>query len=78
MLVRAAVLRDKKGPFTIEDLTLDEPGPQDILIRVCGVGLCHTDLLPRVTRIGLPIVCGHEGSGGRRGGGLRSQGPCGR
>ncbi|MGW2664080.1 NAD(P)-dependent alcohol dehydrogenase [Nocardia tengchongensis] len=64
MRVTAAVLRDPKGAFMIEEIDLDDPGPGEIAVRIAGVGLCHTDLLPRVTPgMPLPIVCGHEGSG---------------
>ena len=32
---------------------------------IAGVGMCHTDVLPRVPDIPLPrpIVCGHGGAG---------------
>ncbi|WP_433560435.1 NAD(P)-dependent alcohol dehydrogenase [Nocardia sp. CA-151230] len=64
MRATAAVLREPQGPFIIEPITLLEPGPGEIALRVAGVGLCHTDLLPRVAPgIPMPIVCGHEGSG---------------
>ena len=57
----AAVLRELTGPYTIEEIRLDEPGPGEIAVRIAGVGLCHTDLLPRS---GLtappPFVPGHE------------------
>ncbi|MEV6340488.1 NAD(P)-dependent alcohol dehydrogenase [Nocardia vinacea] len=60
----AAVLRDVKGPFTIEAIDLEEPGPGEVAVRIAGAGLCHTDLLPRMApTIPLPIVCGHEGAG---------------
>ena len=44
---RAAVLRAADGPFTIEDVQLDRPGPGQVLVQIAGVGICHTDLLPR-------------------------------
>jgi aryl-alcohol dehydrogenase len=60
----AAVLRASDRPYSIEELTLDPPGPDDIAVRIAGVGLCHTDLLPRTQAgIPLPLVPGHEGSG---------------
>ncbi|MGQ4618963.1 zinc-binding dehydrogenase [Nocardia sp. R7R-8] len=64
MRATAAVLRDARAPFGIEEIDLDEPGPGELAVEIAGVGLCHTDLLPRVSPdIPLPIVCGHEGSG---------------
>jgi aryl-alcohol dehydrogenase len=60
----AAVLRATDGPLQLEDVTLDEVGAGEVLVRIVGVGLCHTDLLPRVAPgIPLPIVPGHEGAG---------------
>jgi aryl-alcohol dehydrogenase len=65
MQIAAAVLRDRSGRYDIEDVTLAEPGPGQILVRIVGVGHCHTDLLPRAANSGiaLPLVTGHEGSG---------------
>ena len=61
----AAVLRETGGPFTIEKGTLEAPRADEILVRVLGVGLCHTDLVARdqVIPIPFPAVLGHEGSG---------------
>lgn len=65
MRVTAAVLRERDQPYSLEQLELAEPGPGDVLVRIAGAGICHTDVLPRIPEIGLPlpIVCGHEGSG---------------
>lgn len=64
MRATAAVLRDVKGPYALEEITLDDPGPGEIAVRIAGVGLCHTDLLPRAgVTAPPPIVAGHEGSG---------------
>ena len=65
MQTRAAVLREADGPFTIEDIELAPPGPGQVLVKVAGVGMCHTDLLHRegAALAPLPIVLGHEGSG---------------
>jgi aryl-alcohol dehydrogenase len=62
----AAVLRRHDAPFVLEDLTLDALAPNEVLVRIAGVGLCHTDVLPRIPFLGErlgPIVLGHEGSG---------------
>ncbi|GAA1720919.1 NAD(P)-dependent alcohol dehydrogenase [Fodinicola feengrottensis] len=65
MRARAAVLRAKDGPYVIEDVRLAAPGTGELLVRISGAGICHTDLLPRVPDYPAmpPIVAGHEGSG---------------
>lgn len=65
MKIKAAVSRQAESAFTIEDVTLDAPRENEILVRIAGVGLCHTDLLARdmVLPIRQPSVLGHEGSG---------------
>lgn len=63
---RAAVLRTPDGPFEIEDIDLDPIGPEDVLVRIAGTGMCHTDLIaraPGLATVLLPAVLGHEGSG---------------
>lgn len=61
----AAVARDGIGEFTIERVEIDDPRDDEILVRVVGVGLCHTDLAAQAGALGLPtpMVLGHEGSG---------------
>lgn len=64
--MKAAVLRASDKPYTIEDVTLDEPRPGELLVRVVACGMCHTDMLPRNPELGaalLPAILGHEGSG---------------
>lgn len=65
MQVKAAVLRAADGPYQIEDVRLDDPGVGEILVRVVGAGMCHTDLLPRAPGFmaSPPIITGHEASG---------------
>jgi aryl-alcohol dehydrogenase len=65
MKIKAAVVREKSGPFLIEDMDLDNPRENEVLVRIVGVGLCHTDLVARDqdVPIPLPAVLGHEGSG---------------
>ncbi len=59
----AAVLRTADGPFELDDVLLDPPGHGEIVVRVAGVGFCHTDMLPRTPVVRPPIVAGHEASG---------------
>ncbi|MDX6233491.1 MAG: aryl-alcohol dehydrogenase [Nocardioidaceae bacterium] len=65
MRIRSAVLRERGGPFTIEDVELADPGPGEVLVEIAGTGFCHTDLLPRAKGFMAepPLILGHEGSG---------------
>ncbi|MEJ2108475.1 MAG: NAD(P)-dependent alcohol dehydrogenase [Acidobacteriota bacterium] len=65
MKIKAAVVREKSGLFQIEELDLDDPRQDEVLVRIAGCGICHTDLSARdqLTPSPLPIVLGHEGSG---------------
>ena len=52
-------------PLRVEEVDLDPPQTNEVLVRIGGAGLCHSDLsiinasVPRA----LPMVLGHEGSG---------------
>lgn len=63
--VKAATIRQKGGPFEVEDLRLDEPRPDEVLIRVVATGMCHTDMVARdqLYDVPMPVVLGHEGAG---------------
>lgn len=63
MKVRAAVIREKSQPFLIEELELDSPRQNEIIVRIAAVGLCHTDITMKNNPTMLPLVLGHEGSG---------------
>jgi aryl-alcohol dehydrogenase len=65
MDIRVAVARAPNAPFTIEAATLDDPGPGEVMVRIAGAGLCHTDLVARdqFIPIPLPAILGHEGAG---------------
>ncbi|MCW5747464.1 MAG: alcohol dehydrogenase catalytic domain-containing protein [Alphaproteobacteria bacterium] len=73
MKMRAAILTTtsapqpfaKSKPLSIEEIELDPPGEGEVLVKVGGAGLCHSDLSiingdrPRP----VPMVPGHEGAG---------------
>jgi aryl-alcohol dehydrogenase len=63
--IQAAVLREPKGKYVIETVDLAEPRANEVLVRVVGTGMCHTDVVPRLGRglAALPIITGHEGAG---------------
>jgi aryl-alcohol dehydrogenase len=65
MKVRAAVAYEGRHVFSFEDLEMSDPGPENILVRIVGSGLCHTDVKAREGTMGVPMpsVLGHEGAG---------------
>lgn len=65
MLTRAAVARGRGAPLSIEDVELDDPREDEVLVRVLASGICQTDLHARdgYYPIPHPGVYGHEGVG---------------
>jgi len=66
MEIRAAVVRETRGQFSIERLQLRDPNDDEVLVRIVGVGICHTDLAARDGHLPIPAppsVFGHEGAG---------------
>lgn len=65
MEITAAVLRAADAPYELEPVELADPRPDEVLVRIVGAGMCHTDVLPRgeVTISPPPIITGHEGAG---------------
>ena len=64
--VRAAVVRQKGGPFVFEDLILSTRlRPDEVLVSVVATGVCQTDIHVRdqALPVPLPAVLGHEGAG---------------
>lgn len=63
--MKAAVLFEAKQPLEIHDITIDKPGPREVLIRTAACGVCRSDLhfvdgaYPHV----MPTIPGHEASG---------------
>jgi len=61
---QAAVLRKVGGPFALEPITVAAPRDDEVLVKMAGVGVCHTDIACRDGfPIPMPVVLGHEGSG---------------
>lgn len=61
----AAVIRQKGGPFVIEEIALKEMRADEVRVRVVATGMCHTDMIARDQAFPVPhpIVLGHEGAG---------------
>src|SRR5262249_38568750 len=63
--MKAAVLHEVNKPLVIEDVSLTNPGPREVLIRTSVAGLCHSDLhfMEGLYPHPLPVVLGHESAG---------------
>ena len=63
--MKAAVLHEVNKPLVIEDVSVPNPGPREVLIRTRVAGLCHSDLhfMEGLYPHPLPAVLGHESAG---------------
>src|SRR5262250_2301043 len=63
--MKAAVMRANDAPLVIEDVSIDDPGPGEVLVKTVATGVCHSDLT--VIEGGLPVappcILGHEPAG---------------
>ncbi len=62
---RAVICRAVNGPITVEEVTVKEPGHNEVMIKLAACGVCHSDLsaVNGTIQMPLPIVLGHEGAG---------------
>lgn len=65
MLTTAVVVHAPGQEFSFEEVHLDEPRSDEVLVRIVATGLCHTDLSLRDSLPAemFPRVFGHEGTG---------------
>lgn len=63
--IDAAIVREQGGEFQLEEFDLEDPRAGEVLVRIAGVGMCHTDLVVRDQFLPtpLPAILGHEGAG---------------
>lgn len=63
--MRAAVLESSPGHLSILEVSIDNPGPGEVLVRTVAAGLCHSDLhfMEALYPTPLPVVLGHESAG---------------
>jgi propanol-preferring alcohol dehydrogenase len=65
--MKAAIFHAANQPLTVEEIPTPTPGAGEVLIKVAGCGVCHTDLhyidhgVPTFKKP--PLVLGHEISG---------------
>lgn len=66
MRITAAVSRKDAPAPVLEELELEDPRDDEIMVRMVAAGICHTDLHAHAG-IGIPVpkpaVLGHEGAG---------------
>ena len=64
MDIAAALVHPGSTEFTIETVQLDSPRPDEILVKIVAVGICHSDVIATTGIMApLPAVFGHEGAG---------------
>ncbi len=65
MKTKAAVVGAKASAFEISEVELAALRDDEVLVKIAGVGVCHTDLICRdeLYPVRFPAVFGHEGSG---------------
>ncbi|MBV8480242.1 MAG: alcohol dehydrogenase catalytic domain-containing protein [Actinobacteria bacterium] len=65
-MIRGVVYAEAGAEPQVEEITLDPPGPNEVVVDVEACGLCHTDVhVVETGGWGLrpPILLGHEGAG---------------
>jgi S-(hydroxymethyl)mycothiol dehydrogenase len=65
-MTRGVVYAEPDAAPAVEELTVEPPGPREVLVRVLACGLCHSDLHFVETKgwgTRFPILLGHEGAG---------------
>jgi S-(hydroxymethyl)mycothiol dehydrogenase len=63
---RGAIARTPGAAASIEEYTVDDPGPNEVLVRIVASGVCHTDYGVKMGHYGtdgFPFLLGHEGAG---------------
>lgn len=63
---RGVIARTPGAAAEVEEFTIGDPGPGEVLVRILASGVCHTDLgVKRGTygTSGFPFLLGHEGAG---------------
>ncbi|WEV39881.1 NAD(P)-dependent alcohol dehydrogenase [Lactobacillus sp. ESL0681] len=65
MKINAAVLNEAGQKLELEELVLDEPKKDEVLIKTVASGICHSDIEFQASGFagGIPTVLGHEGAG---------------
>ena len=64
---RAAIVDHAGAPAVIETISIDDPGPGEVLVRLAASGVCHSDVWAiehgNWGEMAWPFYLGHEGAG---------------
>lgn len=65
MKSKAAILWGTGQPWSVEEIELDDPQQNEVLVRIEAAGMCHSDDHVRLGDgyAALPTIGGHEGAG---------------
>ena len=63
--VRGVIARAKGAPVEVTTITIPDPGPGEVVVKIQACGVCHTDLTYREGGINdeFPFLLGHEAAG---------------
>jgi aryl-alcohol dehydrogenase len=54
MRISAAMVQEVGAPFTLVEVDLQEPAPDEVLVQIAGVGICHTDVAVKEGHLPFP------------------------
>jgi S-(hydroxymethyl)glutathione dehydrogenase/alcohol dehydrogenase len=62
---KAVVVREVNKPVVVEEITVEAPRADEVMIKLAACGVCHSDLSATNGTIlfPLPVILGHEGAG---------------
>jgi len=60
---RVVVVPQDPGPLTVEQVTLPDPGPHQVVVRQYASGICHSQLHEMHRERQTPVILGHESTG---------------
>jgi S-(hydroxymethyl)glutathione dehydrogenase / alcohol dehydrogenase len=62
---KAAILNAYQTPLSIEEVDIDPPMADEVLVKIAAAGICHSDyhIMKGEWQFGVPQILGHEASG---------------
>src|SRR5471032_635277 len=62
---KAVIARQMNAPVVVEEIEVDSPRRDEIMIKLAACGVCHSDLsaINGTIAMPLPVILGHEGAG---------------